>query len=132
MSAKIIKFERPRVRRSPTPKKPQTAKSLPPGKRAELDARIAEVADRFSDNNKWLVTDMIRKMIRNKFNVSRYYQMPESALDAYIDSIYDLEYEAFRLLRFKMRAFSWGIESLEKIFLESDWNLHELVERMAK
>ncbi|MEW8481933.1 MAG: hypothetical protein AB2669_13625 [Candidatus Thiodiazotropha endolucinida] len=115
-----------RVKKKST--RPQNA--LSSADRAELDARINEVAARF--DNEWLIKDSIRKGIRKSCGVARYYHITPSQMTSYINELHDLNHKAYVFQKLRYVLLNWRSKSVEKIFVDCGYDIDKFIERVIE
>ncbi|MEW7986483.1 MAG: hypothetical protein AB2797_14405 [Candidatus Thiodiazotropha sp.] len=98
--------------------------------RAELDARINEVAARF--DNEWLIKDSIRKGIRKGCGVSRYYHVTPSQMTSYINELHDLNHKAYVFQKLRFVLLNWCSKTIEKIFMDCGYDIDRFIERIIE
>lgn len=115
-----------RVKKKPTC--PQNA--LSSADRAELDARINSITNRFK--HPWPVKNAIRQGIRKNCGVKRYYHITPSQMTSYIDELHALDYKAYVFSKLQYVFSYWPTKHLEKVFIDCDYDIDRFIGRVVE
>lgn len=133
MSAEILPFRRPVQKVAHTKKAAsgRPAAALDKADRAELNQRIDEIAKYFLPNVSE-AENMIRRQIRERYQVKRYDWITSAQFDEFLDDLNKMTSSAWKFWALWDRQRQWRQETRMELFFDSGMDIHAYVDRLLE